>query len=175
MTQTLPTSSPVRERRHIRTSEKWIVAIGVLHLLKAMLFFLLGIGALKLLHKDLMDVATHFIVDLRFDPEGKFVNLVLDKLSLIDTHRLKQISIVIFAYASLDAIEGVGLVMRKRWAEYITLALTASFLPWELYEIIRHVTWLKIGLTLINLAVVVYLAIYVRMKVREQDQEETSG
>jgi uncharacterized membrane protein (DUF2068 family) len=175
MTQTSPTSSPVKQHRHIRTSEKWIVAIGVLHLLKAVLFVLLGFGALKLLHKDLMDVATRFIVDLRFDPEGKFVNLILDKLSLIDTHRLKQISIAIFAYALLDAVEGVGLVMRKRWAEYITLGLTASFLPWEVYEILRHVTWLKIGLTLINLAVVIYLAIYVRMKVREMKLEESGA
>ena len=55
-------------------------------------------------------------------------------------------------------------MLRKIWAEYVTLILTASFLPWEMFEIFRHVTWIKIVLTLLNIAVVVYLVFYVQMK-----------
>lgn len=147
------------------------MAIGVIKLLKAVLFILLGIGALKLLHKDLMEEASRFIVALRFDPEGKFVNLILDKVALLNPHKLRVISYAIFAYAALDIIEGTGLVMRKRWAEYVTLVLTASFLPWECYEIFHHVTWTKVILTLINLAVVVYLAFYVQSRVKAGEVE----
>ena len=60
-------------------------------------------------------------------------------------------------------LEGVGLVLGKVWAEYVTLILTASFLPWEVIEIIRHVTWIKVVLLLVNLAVVIYLVFYVQM------------
>ena len=168
----MPTPATVQKHAPVSASEKWVIAIGLIKLVKAALFILLGIGAIKLLHRDLVDVVTHFIVGLRFDPEGRFVNLILEKVALINPHRLKLISFAIFAYAALDIIEGTGLVLRKTWAEYVTLILTASFLPWELFEIFHHVTWLKIVLTLLNIAVVVYLAFYVQMTVRQRRERE---
>ncbi|MGA7317732.1 MAG: DUF2127 domain-containing protein [Silvibacterium sp.] len=168
----MPTPATVQKHAPVSASEKWVIAIGVIKLVKAALFILLGIGAIKLLHRDLVDVVTHFIIGLRFDPEGRFVNLILEKVALINPHRLKLISFAIFAYAALDIIEGTGLVLRKTWAEYVTLILTASFLPWEMFEIFHHVTWLKIVLTLLNIAVVVYLAFYVQMTVRQRRERE---
>jgi uncharacterized membrane protein (DUF2068 family) len=153
---------------------RWLVLIGVLKLFKAVLFILLGVGALRLLHKDLVDVVTHFILALRFDPENHFVNLVLEKVALINPHRLREISLAIFLYAALDIIEGTGLALEKVWAEYLTLILTASFLPWELFEIIRHVTLLKVVLLALNTAVVVYLVFHVqgRFRARSRDMNQ---
>ncbi len=146
----------------------WLVLIGVLKLFKAVLFILLGVGALRLLHKDLVDWLSHLILALRFDPESHFVNLVLEKVALINPHRLREISIAIFCYAGLDIIEGTGLALEKTWAEYLTLILTASFLPWELFEIMRHITWLKVILLLINILVVVYLIFHVQGRMRSR-------
>ncbi|HEY1808587.1 MAG TPA: DUF2127 domain-containing protein [Acidobacteriaceae bacterium] len=152
---------------------RWIIAIGVFKLLQALLFVVLGVGALQLLHKDLMDVAEHLILAMRFDPEGRFISLFLDKVALIDPHRLKQISAVVFAIAALDIIEGTGLVLEQVWAEYVTLVLTASFLPWEFFEVLRHVTWIRLVLLIINLAVVMYLLYYVRL--RDRQRRDTQG
>ena len=168
----MSTPAQVKNRAHVSASERWIVAIGVWKLLEAALFIVLGIGALKLVHEDLVDVVTRFLTDLRLDPEGRFVNLILEKVALIDPHRLKQISLAIFAGAALHLIEGIGLVLRKAWAEYVTLILTASFLPWELVEIIRHTTWLRIVLMLLNIAVVAYLVFYVQMSARRRKEQE---
>lgn len=148
--------------------DQWIIAIGIFKLLQAMLFILLGFGAIRLLHKDLMDVAERFILAMRFNPEGHLVNVILVNVAQIDPHRLKQISAAIFGIASLDVIEGAGLVMEKAWAEFVTLILTASFLPWEFFEIVHRVTWIRIGLTAINLAVFAYLLFFVRMRMRER-------
>ena len=157
-----------------RDHSRWLVLIGVLKLMKALLFILLGVGALHLLHKDLVDALMDVIVALRFDPENRFVNLVLEKVALLDPHRLRVISIAIFCYAALDIIEGAGLALEKTWAEYLTLILTASFLPWELFEIIRHVTWWKVVLLLLNTLVVIYLAFHVqgRMRTRAERRAE---
>jgi uncharacterized membrane protein (DUF2068 family) len=146
--------------------DRGLVVIGMFKLLKGLLFILLGIGALKLIHKDIVDVLTHWLIDMRFDPESKFVNLVLDKAAMIDAHRMRQISIAIFCYAGLDFIEGTGLILEKTWAEFLTLILTASFLPWEFFEIMRHPTWVKAVLTLVNVLVVVYLVFYVKRHLR---------
>src|SRR5262245_43506195 len=74
--ETSPTHASARK-------DKWLIAIGVFKLLKATLFFLLGVGAIRLLHKDIVDEVTRFIVSMRFDPEGRFVSLILDKVALI--------------------------------------------------------------------------------------------
>jgi uncharacterized membrane protein (DUF2068 family) len=150
--------------------DRWIIAIGALKMLEALLCILLGIGAIKLLHKDLVDVATRLITALRLDPEGRFVNLILDRIALIGPHQLKQISAGIFFYAGLHTLEGTGLVLRKKWAEYVTLILTASFLPWELFELIRRFSWIKVGVTVVNVLVVLFLAVYVQVRKEQRER-----
>jgi uncharacterized membrane protein (DUF2068 family) len=164
--------SPATSKARTRSKyDRWIFVIGAFKLLQALLFVLLGIGALRLLHADLPAMTEHFIVDImRFNPEGHFVKVVLDRVELIDPHRLRQISVVIFGIAALDTIEGVGLMMEKAWAEFVTLILTASFLPWELFELARRVTAIKLGLTAINIAVLLYLVFYVKMRMRERQE-----
>jgi uncharacterized membrane protein (DUF2068 family) len=61
------------------------------------------------------------------------------------------------AYAALEATEGVGLAMRRRWAEYLTVIATGILIPYEAYEVIRHPTLFKVGALALNLAVVGYL------------------
>jgi uncharacterized membrane protein (DUF2068 family) len=161
-------SIQIRAKRTRPGHDQWIIAIGAFKLLQAALFILLGIGAIRLLHRDLMHEAEHFILAMRFNPEGHFVNLVLEKVAMIDPHRLREISVVIFGIAALDIVEGTGLVLQKAWAEFVTLILTASFLPWEFFEVFRRASWIHIGLTVINLAVVIYLIYYVQARMRER-------
>jgi uncharacterized membrane protein (DUF2068 family) len=61
-------------------------------------------------------------------------------------------------YALLEGTEGVGLAMRRRWAEYLTVIATGILIPYEAYEVIHKVTLFKIGALLLNVAVVGYLA-----------------
>jgi uncharacterized membrane protein (DUF2068 family) len=110
-----------------------------------------------LLHKDIGDVVMRVAVALKFDPEGRFVAMLLDKADLIDAHRLKLISFAAFGYSAVALTEGVGLVLEKVWAEYLTLTLTVAFLPWELYELVRKPDLFRASLLLINLAVLWYL------------------
>lgn len=141
-------------RRH---HDRGLMAIGLFKLGKAILFFFLGMGAIHLLHKDLGDEIMRIATALKFDPESKVVTLLLEKVDLIDAHRLKQISLATFGYSILALTEGIGLMLEKVWAEYLTLSLTISFLPWELFELTRHPNWFRLSLLLINLAVLAYL------------------
>jgi uncharacterized membrane protein (DUF2068 family) len=148
---------------HLRR-DRGLLLIGLFKLGKAILFFALGVGAIHLLHKDIGDEVMRLATALKFDPESKFVTILLDKADLIDAHRLKQISLATFAYSALALTEGVGLMLEKVWAEYLTLCLTVSFLPWEMYELIRQPNWFRLSLLLINLAVLGYLMWLLRRK-----------
>jgi uncharacterized membrane protein (DUF2068 family) len=146
------------------THDRGLMLIGIFKLAKAIFFFCIGAGAVHLLHKDVGDEVTRLALRLRFDPESRLVALLLQKADLIDAHRLRQISVGTFGYSALALTEGIGLLLEKVWAEYLTLVLTVSFLPWELYELVRRPDWSRLSLLLINLAVLAYLVWLLRRK-----------
>jgi uncharacterized membrane protein (DUF2068 family) len=153
-----------RSSKKAADRDRWLLVIGFFKFAKGIFFILIGVGVLRLVHRDLADMLLRFAQSFRIDPESHLVNLLLDKAQALTPHRLKWIGTAVFLDAGLDFIEGTGLILRKRWAEYFTLILTASFLPWELFEIIRHVTPIKIGLTILNALVVLYLAYVLKQR-----------
>jgi uncharacterized membrane protein (DUF2068 family) len=62
-----------------------------------------------------------------------------------------------FFYAGLFLVEGIGLLLLKRWAEIFTVIVTASFIPLEIYHLTRQFSVMKIMVILVNTAIVVYL------------------
>jgi uncharacterized membrane protein (DUF2068 family) len=72
------------------------------------------------------------------------------------TH-LIVLALIFFAYASLEAVEGVGLWLNKRWAEYLTFVATSLLIPYELYELYLRVSVLKLVAFVLNVLVVAYL------------------
>ena len=116
-----------------------------------------GIGALRLLHQDVGDVLDNLREALHFSPESRLVNFILDKASLIDDPMLRRIGAVAFSYAALSFAEGIGLYLEKAWGEFLTLIITASFLPWEIFEVFHRLTWVRVGLLVINTMVLLYL------------------
>jgi uncharacterized membrane protein (DUF2068 family) len=155
------TRSEVRHRH-----DRWLIIIGSFKMLEGLIFVLLGLGVVRLLHRDIGDVLLRAAMALRLDPESHFVNILLDKVELLTPHKMRLISEGIFLKAGLDFVEGIGLAMEKTWAEWLTIGLTASFLPWEIFELARHFTWVKVGITLVNLLVLIYLLWVQRLRLR---------
>jgi uncharacterized membrane protein (DUF2068 family) len=164
-----PSTSSVAHTRH----NKWLLLIAFFKLLQAVLFIGIGIGALHLMHVDIDDFLTNVFSILRFNPESHFVNFVLEKDSILDAQMLRRISAVVFAYAGLGLIEGIGLYLEKTWAEYFTLFITGSFLPLEIFEIVRRTTWPRAALLLINALVFVYLVKLVASRTRRMEHNAT--
>jgi uncharacterized membrane protein (DUF2068 family) len=131
--------------------------IAAFKLLKGFALLALGIGALKLLHQDVDTVIERWINIFRVDPHNHFINLLLGKLSNLDDRRLKELSVGTFIYSAIFFTEGLGLAFRKRWAEYFTVITTSSFLPLEVYELVKRASAGRGMALLINLVVVVYL------------------
>ena len=135
-----------------------LVMVAVYKLAGALLFAAVGFGALHLVGKDVEDVITDLAAALRFNPESKLVNFVLDRVSLLDDPMLRRIGLAAYCYAGLGILEGIGLFLEKAWGEYLTLIITASFLPLEIIEIMRRLTWIRVVLFAANVLVLLYLA-----------------
>ncbi len=146
-------------QRHLTRWDDWILRIiAVYHLLKSAFFFALGFGLLHFLHRDLAKFLTDYIIEpFKLDPDGRFLKWVLDKVTDLTPHWLRIISYLFFSYGLLFAIEGIGLYLRKRWAEYLVVIVVSSLLPFEFYEICAALAWWKFVLMAGNLLVVGFL------------------
>jgi uncharacterized membrane protein (DUF2068 family) len=139
-----------------------LILIGIFKLLKALLLIAVGIGAVRYLHKDVGAAVMHWIHVLHVDPDNRFIQRILAKIFRVTPKQLKELSVGTFFYAGLFAIEGVGLLLRKRWAEYFTIITTSALIPLEIYELARHFTVAKVVVTAINVLIVLYLVVRVR-------------
>jgi uncharacterized membrane protein (DUF2068 family) len=155
-----------RTQRSGSPHDQWLIIIGVFKILEGTLFVLLGLGIVRLLHRDIGDMLLRLAMSLRIDPESHFVNLVLEQVQLLTPRKMQLISAGIFLKAGLDYLEGIGLALEKNWAEWLTIGLTASFLPLEIFEIARHFTWVKVGVTLLNVLVLIYLVWVQQLRLR---------
>jgi uncharacterized membrane protein (DUF2068 family) len=136
--------------------------IGLFKLVKAILLIAVGVGAFKMVHSDLTEVATRWVIRLGLDPAGRHVGRLLVETANVSPSRIRDVGVGSFVYAALFLTEGAGLLMAKRWAEWFSVIITSSLVPFEVYEICRHPTVLKCFALLVNVAVVAYLVYRIR-------------
>ena len=151
-----------------RPGDRWILLIAVFKLIKSILLVAAGIGALRLLHRDVADVVERWIDVFRVDPDNRFIHSVLVKVLTVNDRSLKEISAGTFAYAALFLTEGTGLLLRKRWAQYFTIIVTGSFLPLEVYELMLHASVAKLLVILLNVAIIGYLVVRLRRENKDK-------
>jgi uncharacterized membrane protein (DUF2068 family) len=87
----------------------------------------------------------------------------LRRLFAVSLTNLYLAGAAVAAYAVLEAAEAAGLWMGRRWAEYLTFLATVVFVPYELYELTKSISALKVLALVVNLAIVAYLLIAKRL------------
>ena len=160
------TSRKAASRQAPKESSFVLILIGLFKLVKALLLIIVGIGAIKFLHKDLAASVTHWTRVLHIDPDNRYIHGFLVKIFRLTPKQLKELSVGTFLYAGLFLTEGIGLLLRKHWAEYFTIVTTGLFIPLELYELAKHFTALKLAVTIVNVLIVWYLVARVRSRSR---------
>jgi uncharacterized membrane protein (DUF2068 family) len=149
--------SPIQLDTPPRHHNRWLILIAAFKVAQALLFAAVGVGVLRLLHKNVGDELQRFVDHLNFNTEPRFVNFLLEKADFITDRMLVRIGAAVFIYALLDLVEGIGLYFEQTWAEYLTLVVTASFLPWELFEVFGRITPIRVSLLTVNALVFIYL------------------
>jgi len=106
----------------------------------------------------------------------------LQRLFAVSTTNLYLLGIAVAAYAALEGVEAIGLWLGKRWAEYLTFIATIVFVPYEIYELTKGISALKIVTLVINLVIVIYLVYAKRLfgvrgggKVERAEMERDTG
>ena len=127
--------------------------------IKGIAILLLGFGLLSLIHQDIPYVIENLIGDLDLNPASKLVRVIVAQSSNFTDHRLVLFALLCYAYAGLRLSEAFGLWYGKHWAEWLAIGSGGIYLPLEMYELIRRVTWMRVSALVANLIVVVAIAL----------------
>lgn len=149
--------------------------IGALKLATALMLGAAGFGFFRLMDHDLGQVVEGFVLRLHLDPDSRLVHAVLDQVGGIKRGQLEALGIGTFFYAMLEFVEGVGLLLKRRWAEYLTILATVLLLPLELYELAHKVNQFRVMVLLANLAILAYLVFKLRHRGSPPREGETAA
>jgi uncharacterized membrane protein (DUF2068 family) len=131
----------------------------------------LSLGVFDLIHKDLTAIAQRFVQVARISPENKYVEIALEKLGLVEPSTLVRLGMLSALYASIQLIEGLGLWFGAAWAEYMVVVSTGIFVPEECIGILRHPTWLRLAILVLNAAILVYVVSIVWKRFQQRRSE----
>jgi uncharacterized membrane protein (DUF2068 family) len=140
---------------------------------KAILLLAAGLGALGLLHPDVAAAMLQWSATVAPSGERRLLEHLLAHTLGLPRERLELVAIAAFAYAALFAIEGTGLWLERRWAEYLTLVATLSLVPIELAELARRPGSGVVSALILNLAVAAYL--WWRIRARPRNRTPIGG
>ncbi len=149
--------------------------IGGFKFLCGVLLVALGFGLFRGANADPAEEAGHIIAALKLDPDNRYIHSAIEKVSNLSEKQLKAIGVGTFLYALLYLTEGIGLLLKKHWAEYLTVVATGIFIPLEIYEVYRKTTPIRIALLVINVAIVAYLVYQLRRQKREGEPAPAPG
>jgi uncharacterized membrane protein (DUF2068 family) len=141
----------------VEGQDRGLRLIALLKFFKATLMVVLCLAALQLLNPDISAQAQHWVTVFATSSDRRQLQHVLAQVAGLSPARLELVALGAFLYAGLFIVEGAGLWLRRRWAEYLTVIATTPFLPIEIFELARRLTPPRVTALLLNLLVVAYL------------------
>jgi uncharacterized membrane protein (DUF2068 family) len=134
-----------------------LIVIAVWRLIKCVFMFAVAVGAAGLMHGEARETLLRWAHDLHLNPDGWIVRTTLAHADSLRPGRVVLLRAITFALGMLYGVEGVGLMLGERWAEYLTVVATGLLIPVELYEVAVHFSVLKLLVLAGNVAIVAYL------------------
>jgi len=134
-----------------------LTLIALFRLTKALVLLAVALGMLRLLDRHVAARVRAWLDAIPFVAGHAALLAAASKVTGTSPRHLTIAASVALAYAALFAVEGVGLWRQRLWAEYLTIVATTSFIPFEVYELTRRFTPIRLGALVVNGAIVGYL------------------
>ena len=144
------------------TRDPGLVTIAVFKLFKGVSLIALGLGAFRLLNPATVHRLVNWLLHFSLTSGQRFIDRTIDVLSKLTRGHAAALGLGAILYGALFTVEGVGLWKGKRWAEYLTVIATSTLIPFELYELARRLTMVRISALVVNVAAVIYLVYRLR-------------
>jgi uncharacterized membrane protein (DUF2068 family) len=138
---------------------------------------LLAAGVYLLFHltSDFGRLSERVLRAVELDPRRPFFHRIVAYLHHLHASEIRVAAIFALCYGALELVEGTGLWLDQRWAEYLTVIATSLLIPYELYELVRRPTVWKAGGLAVNVAIVVYLVFLLRRGRPRKREPQAAG
>jgi len=150
---------PVRVTRKqgSKDQSRLLPVLAVERVLRAALLIGVGLALLTHAHADWADLARRFAEQIGLDPSRNETGRMISRLGGFGSRQAQRDGAIAIGYGVLEAVEGYGLLRRRRWGEYLTVVSTALLLIPEVQELLKHPTGFKLGGLALNVIIVSYL------------------
>src|SRR5271154_5193800 len=140
--------------------------IALYKLVKVVLLLGVAYGELRLRDASLAAKLLSWAQARPYGLEHRIVGQLMEWFGSLSVSRVHALRIVTLVYAAVFAVEGIGLWLEKRWAEWLTTIITASLIPLELWELIHSPSIGAAAVLLANCLIVGYLYWHVSTRQR---------
>jgi uncharacterized membrane protein (DUF2068 family) len=133
-------------------------AVAILEATKGMLVIAAGCALLTLVHSGVQHVAEELVRHLHLNPAKGTPRVFIELAGNLLDRRLWLLAALAGVYSVMRFIEAYGLWRSRRWAEWFAAVSGGVYIPFEIYELLRGVSWIKLGALAVNVVVVAYMA-----------------
>jgi uncharacterized membrane protein (DUF2068 family) len=144
---------------------KVLRAVASVELIKGLVVLLAGFGALSLVHRDTWDMAFSLLHLLHINHRHHYAQVFLELANGVTDKTLYLVAAGAAIYSTMRFVEAFGLWRERAWAEWFAFISGTVYLPFELHELARRPTLIKIAIIVVNLAIVLYM-LYLRLSDR---------
>jgi len=162
----------VKKKKH---AIRGIRIVSVFEASKGLLVLLAGLGLLEFIHKDLHLVAEQLVRQFHLNPARHYPRIFIDAINNLTDGQLLAMAFSALLYSAVRFVEAVGLWLQKQWAEWFGLLTGGLYIPVELLEITRGITWPKVTVLIVNIGVVGYLACVLYQSGQNHKHEENNA
>jgi len=126
---------------------------------KGLLVLIAGFGVLSFIHQDIHAAALRLVEHIHLNPASHYPRIFLDLTEHITDARLWGLASAAALYSIVRMIEAAGLWLRKPWAEWFALLTGGIYIPLEIVEVARSITWPRVTVLAVNLWIVSYMVL----------------
>jgi uncharacterized membrane protein (DUF2068 family) len=133
-------------------------AVALFEAFKGTLALLAAAGLFYFIPRDLRHIAVELVGRLHLNAGKSYPNVFLRVVEDASNAQLWLVAALVVAYAAVRFTEAYGLWRERAWGEWVAAASGAIYVPFELYELARGVSWIKLAALALNLAIVAFMA-----------------
>ncbi len=159
------------KRIHPSPSTRGIRIIAVYEAVKGFIGLIGGFGLLSLIHRDVAEFAEDLVGLLHLNSEGRLAHRLVETITKLNPSNIKIFFVIALIYATVRFVEAYGLWRLRAWAEWFAIISGTIYIPIEIYEIFQKPTFVRVGILLVNVLMVLYLIYFRREQVHEKAEQ----
>lgn len=157
----------------VHPSKTGVHIIAIVEAVKGAIGLIAGFGLLSLINRDIADFAEELVGFLHLNSEGRLAHRIVETVTKLNPSNIKIFFILSLVYATKCFVEAYGLWRLRAWAEWLAIISGALYIPVEIYELIHKPTFVRAGVLIVNIAVVIYLYSFRKEQKYEQKIHES--